>query len=552
MRHYSIAFLLLLCPLALFAQNKSRSSSFSFSIAKEVKPPILNVDESSIRFEDASSNNAIDASEKNYIKFTVSNNGYGDAVNCVARVRIEGTSDDIKTQNVYLPTIGVGKKVDVTLPLISGINTKDGSVVVSVSVDEPNGFGADPFSLCINTKSFVPPMLKITDYAVTGTSGTLQKKSMFNLQLLLQNTNYGQAEDVRVSVKFPEGIFVLDGEQNKTYTTLDAGQSRSLDFSLIANNNYNQSSIPIVVTIKEKHGRYSENKTINLQFNQSLSSHKINVDEVATASLAAIEIASLSSDVDKVPISGKRNEDVIVVIVANENYQNDAIVDYARNDGVVFKEYCEKTLGIPDKNIKLYQDATLNNIISAVSWVKAAANAYKGDSKVIFYYAGHGVPDEGSRGAYLLPVDGDGRNPKVSGYSLDLLYKELAGCPTQSTLVLLDACFSGACRDGKMLASARGVAIAPRASNPYGKLVVLSAATGEQTANKFDKEKHGLFTYYLLKKLKESSGSVNLGELSDYVRDKVMKESVLSNSKSQTPTVLAGTEVSESWRNIQF
>lgn len=552
MKHFAVVVILIFLSAGLFAQTGSKSNSCSFNIVKEVKPPLLSVDPSSIRYEDNSSNNAIDGGETSMISFVVENNGFGEAYNCVARVRMEGTVNGICAREVRIPIIGVGQKAHVSIPIIAGVDTVDGKIAITVSVDEPNGFGTDPFSLNINTKAFLAPMLKVTDYAVTGTSGTLQKKSKFDLQILLQNVNHGLAEDVKVSVTFPEGVFVLDGEQEKSFKLLEAGQTKSLDFSLIANNNYSQNSIPVSVKVREKYGKYSENRVINLAFNQTFASNRIDIDEKPSAELQTIQIASLGSDVDKVPVSGMKNDKTFAVIIANENYQNDACVDYARNDGAIFMEYCEKTLGIPSHNIRMAEDATLNNIRGVISWVKNVAKAYKGEAKVIFYYAGHGVPDDATKNAYLLPVDGDGRNPQYTGLSLDALYKDLASCPTASTLVLMDACFSGARRDGNMLASARGVAIAPRTTDLYGNLVVISAASGEQTAFKYDSEKHGMFTYFILKSLKESNGSVSLGELSDYVIDNVGKKSIVINSKIQTPTVIAGNEVSTNWRNIQF
>lgn len=552
MKRALFVILLTFFTVSLFAQRSAKSAVCSFNIVKEVKPPILTIDPSSIKFEDVSSNNAIDAGEQDYIRFTVENNGYGIASNCVAKMKIEGTADGIEVREVYLPTIGVGEKTDVKLPVFAGLNTKAGVATITVYIDEPNGFGSDPFSLSVNTKAFLAPMLKVTDFAVTGTSGTLQRKSKFDLQLLLQNVDYGQAEDVQVSVAFPDGIFVLEGEQRQSFPVLEAGQTKSLDFSLISNNNFTGNSIPVVVNIKEKYGKYAENRVINLAFNQSLSSNRINIDEKVSGPRKDIQIASLCSDVDRVPVSGRFNDNTFAVIIANENYQNDASVEYALNDGVVFGEYCEKALGIPSQNIRITKDATLNNIRSSVSWIRNVAQAYKGDAKVIFYYAGHGVPDDESKNAYILPVDGDGRNPKYTGLSLDALYKELASCPTASTLVLMDACFSGSRRDGDMLASARGVVIAPRAADPYGNIVVISAASGEQTAFKYDSERHGMFTYYLLKRIKETKGPVQLGDLSDYIVDNVGRKSIVINSKIQTPTVLTGSLVSTSWREIEL
>ena len=100
------------------------------------------------------------------------------------------------------------------------------------------------------------------------------------------------------------------------------------------------------------------------------------------------------SEVDRnIPIAKKIAENTFAFIIANENYQN-APVPYALNDGRMFREYCQKALGVPEKNINLYEDATFGNIITAVEKMKSVAEAYEGEACVIFYYAGHGFPDE--------------------------------------------------------------------------------------------------------------------------------------------------------------
>ena len=89
----------------------------------------------------------------------------------------------------------------------------------------------------------------------------------------------------------------------------------------------------------------------------------------------------------------------------------------------------------------------------------------------------------------------------------------LSAAPAESVTVFLDACFSGTKRESGMLASARGVAIKVRDEVPQGKLVVFTAAQGDETAYQYAEKGHGMFTYFLLKKLQESKGDVTLGEL---------------------------------------
>lgn len=261
---------------------------------------------------------------------------------------------------------------------------------------------------------------------------------------------------------------------------------------------------------------------------------------------------AMKADVDdNIPCNTQNNDNTFVVIIANENYQDVANVPYTINDGGVFAEYCKKTLGIPETNISFVKDATANNMKREIRWLTQILEQFKGDGKAILYYAGHGIPDESTKDAYLLPIDGYGDDPQ-SGYSLNELYKTLNSVPSKSTLVFLDACFSGSQRGEGMLSSTRGVAIKSKPAAPVGNMVVFSAASGDETAYPYKAKGHGLFTYFLLKKMQESKGNVTLGELSDYISDQVGKKSIIINRKSQTPTFISSPAMANDWKNMKL
>ena len=220
---------------------------------------------------------------------------------------------------------------------------------------------------------------------------------------------------------------------------------------------------------------------------------------------------------------------------------------YAINDGGVFKDYCEKTLGIPEQNIHFVANATLNNIQGEINWLENVLRSYEGQAKAILYYAGHGIPDDASKDSYLLPVDGIGSNVKT-GYMLEKLYATLGSLPSESITVFLDACFSGANRDGQMInPHLRGVVIRANTAAPSGKVVVFSAAQGYETAMPYMEESHGMFTYYLLKKLQETGGDVTYEELRDYIQRNVRQKSSILG-KPQTPTVIPSVLVGDGWK----
>ena len=262
-----------------------------------------------------------------------------------------------------------------------------------------------------------------------------------------------------------------------------------------------------------------------------------------------LEVVDNALDIN-IPVTNEENKKTFAVIIGNENYERVTKVQYALNDAKVFASYCKKTLGLPKDNIRIYRDATYGTMLSALDDIKSIASAFEGDLNVILYYAGHGVPSESDKTAYLLPVDASGQHTEVC-LSTKRLYDTLDGLHAKRVLVFMDACFSGAQRGEGMLASARGVALKVKQDAPKGNMVVFSAATGDETAYPYKEKGHGLFTYYLLKKLQDTKGDVTLGELSDYVNKEVRRQSVVINHKSQSPTVVPAAGMSD-WTSIKL
>lgn len=260
-----------------------------------------------------------------------------------------------------------------------------------------------------------------------------------------------------------------------------------------------------------------------------------------------------TSDVDKnIPVTDRRQENTLALVIANENYKNVANVPSAFADGNTFKEYCKRTLGIPEDNISFCRDASLAEIYDAMSDLQRKAGVIGSQTDVIVYYAGHGLPDEHTSEAYLLATDANPTNPRT-WYKLSDFYNTLAELNAASVVVFLDACFSGAersSRDAVIGASGtRGVAIKPKEAAPRGNMFVMSAASSNESALPYTEKNHGLFTYFLLKKLQETKGNVNLKDLSDYVIDQVVSQSTFQMHKTQTPTVVTSGAMTERWKS---
>ena len=540
-------FLLLICSSALLAQSNV-SAPMDFYIEKEVVPAVLNIVPRTLQFLDQDNNNVIDANEKCQIRFQIVNSGRGDGYGCVARTTATGNTQGISISDIQLPVIPAGAKQWVEIPIFSNAYTQTGEVALSIIVNEPNGFGTEQIKSTIGTHKLKTPFVNVVSYKVHGAaSGTLERRKQFILQVIVQNTDQGTAENVRVGMNLPANVMRTGGDmENISIASLQAGESRTFEYELIANQEAAE-MMDIQIALSEKQGKYAENAIIPLQFGQHIGgSIAMNVQRQDQE--VEIKRASLVSAVDEnIPISNKKNTNTFAVIIANENYQSVTSVPFALNDGNIFREYCLKTLGIPEKQIKYIPNATGNQIKQQVGWLQTICDVFGEDAQIIFYYSGHGIPDESNRTAYLLPIDGVG-NDVTTGYKLDDLYATLGNIPSKNVTVFMDACFSGSTRnDGEMLVAAKGVAIKARSGMPQGNMVVFSAAQGYETAHLDYEEKHGMFTYYLLKKLQDTEGNVTLQELGEYIIDNVRKKSAV-NGKLQTPCVTPSASLDASWR----
>lgn len=264
-----------------------------------------------------------------------------------------------------------------------------------------------------------------------------------------------------------------------------------------------------------------------------------------------------TSDVDvNVPETNVVKNNAYALVIGNENYSGyqkgldkEADVRFAIHDAERVAEYLNKTIGIPERQIRLLKNATSGQIGQAITWLQNLAKIEKGNAEIYFYYSGHGLPDEITREAYIIPVDVTGAN---LAYALKLndLFNSLAVYPAKQTTVLLDACFSGGARD-KPLVEKKMVKVNPGKDIFEGNMIVISSSQGTESSGYLEENCHGLFTYFLLKKLQESNGNISYAEIFDYVKKHVLKESSLQGDV-QTPVIKTGLGIDRNWSDWQF
>ena len=515
------------------------------------RPPILNV-VGEVSFVEPSGNGAIDAGEACKIQMTVQNTGYGPARGLKATLNGSGDTQGIEMRTVDVADIPVNGSRTIEIPLKAGFATKDGSIHLEASIVEPNGFGTETYRFDIETRAFMAPLVKVVGYTTISNDArvfTLEKKKPFDLEILVQNVKSGKADDVAIDLTLPANVTLLDGDAHLSHLTLSSGEAKSIKYSLIVNQQYQQESIPITVAIKERYGRYAEDWNHSLQLNQRMGS-TIQVPTTKEERPSIIP-GTMGSDVDKdIPQSKTRNNNTFVLIIGNGHYQYESDIATAGNDSQIMQEYCRLTLGVPDRNITLAQDQTLNQMRLKVSEFAKTMELFPDARYLVFYY-GHGITDADSKDTYLIPTDGSSKHVTSTCYRRGEMLDVLSRNKTAGTLVVMESCFSGSKPDDRMLSygtESSGTRIVPREDVGLGNLVLISASSGAQTANAYPSEGHNLFTYCLMKALKETRGEATLGELFDRASKETRQTSHLELHRDQDPVVLAGAAVGNGWK----
>jgi len=555
MKRFFFLLLAILFAITVFGQKEitGTSSSSYLNITKDPpKPPFLEVVSGSLQFIDSDENNRIDANENTRIRFELKNTGSGAGLNL--------TTDVKETNNVSGLTFNAGKSLGtlqpgatqtVEIPVSGKMSLQDSKASFEIGVKEANGFGIDPVKIEIETQAFINPDIKIVDYSVTSEGATtLQKKRPFKVQVLVQNIGQGRAENVKINLPVPENMYCLSDNNVVTIETLAPGASKLLEYNLIANNNYMANSISLKFALTERYGKYTEDRTITLTMNQTISDTKL-VVQGREEQEKEIVVGSLTSVVDKnIPFNNNKNPDRLALIIGNENYtgsiNSEINVEYARNDAEIFRQYAINCLGVEERNVYFFTDATAGLMSTKIELVAKLLSKMGSDAELIFYYAGHGFPDESTRVPYLIPVDVNATNLDAA-IKLPEIYKQFSQSGAKRITVFLDACFSGGGRNQGLLA-ARGVKIKLKTGTLAGNMVVFSASKGEQSALPYDNEKHGMFTFFLLKKIQDTKGNITYDELSKYLESKVSLESLRVNGKEQDPEVNVSLDVEDVWK----
>lgn len=269
------------------------------------------------------------------------------------------------------------------------------------------------------------------------------------------------------------------------------------------------------------------------------------------------------------------NSSTFVLVVANEDYTGTLpTVPFATNDGAMIMKYCQTVLGVPERHIKVINNATGDEIRKGVDWLRDISIAVKGEANIIIYYAGLGISDA-EYNPFLIPngidcedIKSINLQDKKTGLPVELSKKEvrlfLTQCISLDTLcnwfrrvqsksvtLIIDAGFNSVQRSGEPMFNIKKTAKRPRGLRIRSDMVLICASEIDKTAYSFDEQHHGFLTYFILKEWKRTRGEISYKELIDNIDKTLSYESSLQG-KLQTPIVIAGGKIKEDWGTRSF
>ncbi|OLC00403.1 MAG: hypothetical protein AUH35_01745 [Nitrospirae bacterium 13_1_40CM_62_7] len=249
-----------------------------------------------------------------------------------------------------------------------------------------------------------------------------------------------------------------------------------------------------------------------------------------------------SIDVDQVPerVRGyeRRNSVGIAIGIGAFRDPEVPVVKFASHDAEVMARYLRAVGGIPAWQVKLVTDdhALKDDLVDVLeNWLPQHVES-GGD--VLVFFSGRAMVDPVTGAVSLFPYEGTPTS-HVRLLSLRRLQAALTRLPLQHAVLLLDVTMTVQ-HDSIRQKGQSPVWDAAVPTMGTAKLVQILGISEAQNAHQYERGRHGLFTFHLLKGLggeaeADGDGLVSLGELFDYVRTQVPKAARAEYGHEQEP-----------------
>ena len=233
----------------------------SAGLSASEDPPILSIDPTTVRLTDLNpnqslaGNGALDAMDAAELSFIIENIGPGAGRNLFANVSISGATDGLTWVSPWgVPDVPPGGSGEGSYRINTDRNTADGSIQVTIEVIEPNGFSPQPLKIEIETRAFRAPKLEVVDF--TSSFSTWKPNAPIGLDILIQNTGIGIAQDLTVELTLPDAVNCYSNNTSIEISSLAPGETIPITYDMMVPRNFDQSRIQASLTVTETFGDY--------------------------------------------------------------------------------------------------------------------------------------------------------------------------------------------------------------------------------------------------------------------------------------------------------
>ncbi|MCX5796912.1 MAG: caspase family protein [Elusimicrobia bacterium] len=482
---------------------------------------------------------------------TVSNAGPGPAYAVRLVPSLRGDVPGLALpEAVELGDIPAGSTTTAAVALTGSWDLRTQKARLKLSIQEANGFDADPLNVEFQTRAVKPPSLQVAGVKLG--RGSVQAGEAAPISVTVANAGGGAAQAVRAALELGSPDIFMSGEPAIDLGVIRPGESKTAQFEFFVKKRYQGTgSLPIAVALSEATGRYGlPAQSLQLSLGRG----------APAAGVVGVPAEAELEDVDVPPaVRTKADREAYAVVVGVERYRDIPAVEFAARDAQSVYDYLTQAMGFDPKNVVHLADerATRTDLATYLGpWLKDRVTA---KSRVFIYFSGHGSPDPVTGEGYIIPYDGSPNYVQTTALALKQLYDDLSRLPARDVTVVLDSCFSGA--GGRSLL-ARGVRplVNVKLAVPGANSVVLSAAQGGQISGSYPEAQHGIFTYFLLKGLHggadaDRNGAVTTAELFSYLRPEVERAARLQHveqSPALAPELSAlGDKAGREWLRLK-
>lgn len=510
-----------------------------------------------VTIQDNNHNGKIESGEQFKIKVLLKNTGDEQAENTAVTLTGQGGQAEWITYNTnqyYVPRIGPGESVAVTFEGEAGMDIVSDDILVNFKAVADNQMSFSQSSLTFRALGINQCRPLLASYWVhTPDHSDLTPGKSAVIEFSVINEGSDIAKDVTVNMRWPSGINSASSEIR--LGDINPGETKNYSQAFVLDSTASPSGhMSIVASLTDFTKKHTDVKY--MMFETGKMNLAVSLMESDYRASSYYSDSYLSEKPEGTPVQESEllsgltrikdpDQNKYALIIGNEDYNSfkqkalyEPNVDFATSDAETFAEYAKNILGIPESNIILLKNATYSQMRQNINKISHIASLYPGQTELYVYYAGHGQVDGNSKDCFLIPVDVSTTSP-ADGIRLEDLYTTLSESEAKRTIVFLDACYSGV---------GRGIILQPKKTPIKGNMVVMTASSATQKSMPYQEKRHGMFTYFLLRQLKDSFGDITLENLFQSVKSNVQSNSVWINNMEQTPELLSGPGIAEDWK----